>query len=118
MRHRFHPIDATSDFLHGLRNARLSDVKRSTTWSRLVRSVRRLRPIATALALVAVTELALTLVPQSSPADTCDPPCLCTGSPIIIDVVGKGFRLTKCNKWGPVRHCGQRKSRTNCVDGV
>jgi hypothetical protein len=83
MPHRFRLRDFTSHLLRDLRNTLLSAVKRSHL---LGSGVRWWRPIATALALVAITGLSF--------ADTCDPPCLCTGSPIIIDVGGKGFRLT------------------------
>jgi hypothetical protein len=73
-------------------------LKRSTKRSGLLGSSARWgRPITMTLAIlvmVAFTAESFAFAPQSSPADTCIPACLCSGTPIIIDVGGKGFRLT------------------------
>lgn len=97
MRHQVRLTDFTSHLLRDLRKIRLSAMKRSIQQRRLLASgVHWWRPIATTLAMVLM--LALTAqsfsFTQQSPLDTCDPPCLCTGTPIIIDVDGKGFHLT------------------------
>lgn len=67
--------------------------------SRMNRSTKPSKPFCSGLpwrrlagtALAMLVTLAFT---AQSFADTCDPPCLCQGSPIIVDVSGQGFHLT------------------------
>jgi hypothetical protein len=80
MRHLSRPIGCSSSLLSGFRDTQLSEVNRSTKQSGLLGPcVRRCWPIAITVAMlvmVALTAQSFAFTPQSSPAITCDPPCL------------------------------------------
>lgn len=89
MRCLFRPLDFSSSLPRGLGDIRLNEMKRSTKRRGLLgSSVRWARSVTMTLAMLVV--LAFT---AQSFAETCSP-CPCPGSPIIIDVSGKGFHLT------------------------
>lgn len=99
MRPLFRSLDFSSSFLPVSGDIRLSEQKGSTKHRRLIGSGVGWRRLVTTtlgtMMIVAFTAQSFALT-QQSPGFTCGS-CPCPGSPIIVDVNGKGFHLTNAS---------------------